>query len=138
MIDSAFEEYVAAMREYRLHEGLDAAMSIVRAANGFIDTEEPWKLARDPEQEARLDDVLAALVRGLATTAVTLEPFIPTKADEMWRRLGGDELPSLADLTTRDPGAVPERSETVLFPRCRGRVREPTDRPRLTPVPGPV
>jgi methionyl-tRNA synthetase len=124
-IDAALEEYVAAMREYRLHEGLEAAMSIVRAANGFIDTEEPWKLARDPGQAARLDDVLAALVRGLAATAVALEPFIPAKAGEMWRRLGGDELPTLADLPARIPAGLPERSETVLFPRFEP---EPEDR----------
>ena len=117
VIDAALEEYVTAMRECRLHEGLDAAMSIVRAANGFIDTEEPWKLARDPEQGARLDNVLAALVRGLATIAVALEPFIPTKAGEIWRRLGGDALPLLADLPSRIPARLPERSETVLFPR---------------------
>ena len=125
LIDAALEEYVAAMREYRLHEGLEAAMSIVRAANGFIDTEEPWKLARDPGQAARLDDVLAALVRGLAATAVALEPFIPAKAGEMWRRLGGDELPTLADLPARIPAGLPERSETVLFPRFEP---EPEDR----------
>ena len=79
------------MREHRLHEGLDAAMSIVRAANGFIDAEQPWQLAKGSGAgRIRLDNVLAALVRGLATTAVALEPFIPTKAAEMWRRLGGD------------------------------------------------
>jgi len=61
--------------------------------------------------------VLAALVRGLATTAVALEPFVPTKAAEMWRRLGGDDLPSLAGLNDEIPGVVPERWETVLFPR---------------------
>lgn len=117
VIDSAVEAYDTAMREHRLHDGLDAAMSIVRAANGFIDAEQPWKLARDPGQDRHLSDVLASLVRGLATTAVALEPFIPTKAAEMWRRLGGDELPALADLADRIPQTVPERWDSVLFPR---------------------
>ena len=117
VIDAALEKYETAMREHRLHEGLDASMSIVRAANGFIDSEQPWKLAKDPAQQARLDDVLAALVRALATTAVTLEPFIPTKAAEMWKRLGGDELPSLEQLTAQLPTTVPGRWDTVLFPR---------------------
>jgi methionyl-tRNA synthetase len=117
-IDAALEKYVDAMRDHRLHEGLDAAMSIVRAANGFIDAEQPWKLARDPDAAARLDEVLGALVRGLAVTAVALEPFIPAKAAEMWRRLGGGELPSLADVGDRVPESLPERSDTVLFPRA--------------------
>jgi len=114
---SALEAYDAAMREHRLHDGLEAAMSIVHAANGFIDSEQPWKLARDPAQEERLTDVLASLVRALATTAVLLSPFIPGKATEMWQRLGGEELPSLADLPERIPVRVPERRDTVLFPR---------------------
>jgi methionyl-tRNA synthetase len=116
-IDSALEAYGRAMREHRLHDGLDAAMSIVRAANGFVDSEQPWKLAKDPEQEARLDNALAALVRGLGTTAVVLSPFIPTKAGEIWKRLGGDQLPSLADLTGELPTLLPEAWDTVLFPR---------------------
>ena len=117
VIDAALEKYETAMREHRLHEGLDTSMSIVRAANGFIDSEQPWKLAKDPAQHVRLDDVLAALVRALATTAVTLEPFIPTKAAEMWKRLGGDELPSLEQLTAELPSTVAGRWDTVLFPR---------------------
>ncbi len=117
-IDGAVEAYSAAMSEHRLYEGLDAAMSIVRKANGFIDTEQPWKLAKEPESAERLDAVLGALVRGLATTAVLLEPFIPAKADEMWRRLGGEELPSLQGLPDHIPSTVPERWDTVLFPRA--------------------
>ena len=58
VIDTALETYAIAMRDHRLHEGLDAAMSIVRAANGFIDAEQPWKLAKDPDAGSRLDDVL--------------------------------------------------------------------------------
>ena len=61
--------------------------------------------------------MLGALVRGLATAAVLLSPFIPTKAAEMWSRLGGDELPSLEALPDRIPQSVPERWDTVLFPR---------------------
>jgi len=121
-IDDALETYVDAMRQHRLHDGLDAAMTIVRAANGFIDSEEPWKLAREPKQAERLDAVLAALARGLATTAVLLQPFIPAKAAEMWERLGGDEMPALAELPHRLPTALPERADSVLFPRFE---REP-------------
>jgi len=117
-IDSAVAGYDEAMSAHRLHEGLDCAMSIVRAANGFIDSEQPWKLAKDPADADRLDAVLGVLVRGLSTAAVMLEPFIPAKAEEMWQRLGGERLPSLERLPEQIPSVVPERWEVVLFPRA--------------------
>lgn len=116
-VDEALARYEAAMRAQRLHEGLEAAMSIVRAANGFIDAEQPWKLARDPDRADHLDEVLGALLRALATVAVTLEPFIPVKAAEMWQRLGGEDIPSLSDLAGHLPMVLPAASDSVLFPR---------------------
>ena len=117
VIATALEDYDETMRDHRLHDGLAAAMSIVRSANAFIDSEQPWKLARDDTAAERLDEVLAALVRGLATTAVMLCPFMPGKAQEMWHRLGGDELPSLQELAESVPSLVPDRWDSVLFPR---------------------
>jgi methionyl-tRNA synthetase len=106
------------MHEHRLHEGLDAVLSVVRRANGFIDAEQPWKLARDPASGDRLDAVLGALVRALATVAVALGPFMPAKAAEIWQRLGGSQLPALEELPGPTPGIVPECWDTVLFPRA--------------------
>jgi methionyl-tRNA synthetase len=117
-VDEALSAYRRAMHEHRLHEGLDAVLSVVRRANGFIDAEQPWKLARDPASGDRLDAVLGALVRALATVAVALGPFMPAKAAEMWQRLGGSQLPALEELPGPTPGIVPERWDTVLFPRA--------------------
>ena len=116
-VDEALRAYVKAMREHRLHDGLEAVMSIVRKANGFVDSEQPWRLARQEESAERLDAVLASLVRSLGVCAVALGPFMPVKAAEMWHRLGGDEVPTLEELPHRVPSALPERSDTVLFPR---------------------
>jgi len=125
VIDESLAEYKTAMLDHRPHDGLEAAMSIVRAANGFIDAEQPWKLARDPDRADHLDGVLGALVRALASVSVVLEPFVPSKAAEMWQRLGGGDLPPLALFEDRIPDALPPPSDSVLFPRAE-RERDPS------------
>ncbi|MEN8145280.1 MAG: class I tRNA ligase family protein, partial [Gemmatimonadota bacterium] len=118
LVESALVEYHAHMEKLELHRAIETAMSVVRDANGFIDAAKPWSLAKDPSESARLDDVLGALVRGLAAAAVALAPFMPSKSEEIWRRLGGDgQVPAFAELARRLPSRLPAQSEGVLFPR---------------------
>ena len=114
----ALADWERAMDGLLLHQGIEAAMGIARRANGFIDAEQPWKLAKQPESAERLDGVLRALVRALARTAVALSPFMPGKCEEIWRRLGGEgSLPRLEELEARLPSRLPVPASGVLFPR---------------------
>jgi methionyl-tRNA synthetase len=111
-------DWERAMDGLLLHQGIEAAMGIVRRANGFVDAEQPWKLAKQPESAGRLDGVLRSLVRALARTAVALSPFMPDKSEEVWRRLGGQgPLPGLPELDARLPVCLPPPEAGVLFPR---------------------
>jgi methionyl-tRNA synthetase len=115
---TAVREWIVAMDDLLLHQGIEAGMSMVRSANAFIDQTRPWALAKDPDQASRLDDVLGSLVRALARTAVTLSPFMPGKCQEIWTRLGGEgELPGVEAIDGRIPARIPDSSGGVLFPR---------------------
>jgi methionyl-tRNA synthetase len=117
--EAALEEYVTHMDAMRLHDGLEAVMTIVRRSNAWVDARAPWKLAKDPEAAEELDAVLGALIRALARAAVALQPFMPGKSCEIWTRLGGDGEgpPAFDTLADRWPEQLPEASEGVLFPR---------------------
>jgi len=116
--NTAIETWIEAMDGLLLHRGIEAGMSMVRSANAFIDQTQPWKLAKDPEQVARLDAVLGSLVRALVRTAVTLSPFMPGKCDEIWSRLGGDgDLPEVESIEEHFPARISEVAGGVLFPR---------------------
>ena len=83
--------YAAAMdgtRGYLLHEALRHLWQTVARANEYVDRQAPWKLAKDPARRGDLEATLASLVRGLARQAVHLSPFMPVKAEELWRMLG--------------------------------------------------
>ena len=79
--------YAAAMDALDLRSGAEAAWSLVSAANLFVQQTAPWSLAK-LRREAELDDALAALARALARLAVLASPFIPVKAQQLWRMLG--------------------------------------------------
>ncbi|MFQ5530426.1 MAG: methionine--tRNA ligase [Gemmatimonadota bacterium] len=114
----AIDAYLAHMNAMELHHALEDVMTIVRRSNAWVDARAPWALARDPAAGDELDAVLGALVRALARTSVALAPFMPDKADEIWKRLGGaGSPPPFDELGDRWPTEVPERSEGVLFPR---------------------
>lgn len=86
-----YAAYHAAMdgREgYLLHEGLKAVWSTVARGNEFVDRQAPWKLAKDPALAGELATTMAALCRHLARQCVAIYPFMPGKAEELWRALG--------------------------------------------------
>jgi methionyl-tRNA synthetase len=109
--------YRAAMDANLLHQGIAAAMELAGAANGFIEEQAPWSLAKDPDQASELDDTLAALARTLAALATLLEPFMPDKMRTLARTLGLEEIPLLDDVADLDlTGHTAQRGD-VLFPR---------------------
>jgi len=86
------DEYHAAMdgsRGYLLQEGAKRVLASVTRGNEFVQSSQPWALAKDEAKHAQLDDVLAAVIRGLARQCVLLFPFMPSKTEELWRQLGG-------------------------------------------------
>ena len=88
---AALGEYHAAMdgsRGYLLHEGAKQAMASVVRGNEFVQSSQPWALAKNEDQRPELERTLAALARTLARQCVLLFPFVPNKSEELWRQLG--------------------------------------------------
>jgi methionyl-tRNA synthetase len=107
------------------HEAIAAIWRIVEELNGYLTLEEPWALAKQPEQAARLDAVLATAAEGLRALAVLLSPVMPKACGTLWRALGAEQaLGLLADQPIRaagDWGQLPPGTRTSplepLFPR---------------------
>ncbi len=78
----------AAMQNYQVHTALEAVWELIAAANGFVESSAPWKLAKDPSQAARLDEVLATLVEAARLSAALVHPVIPASSDRLLTQLG--------------------------------------------------
>ena len=101
---------------YRLHEGFAAAMDLARAANGFVEAQEPWAQARRPDGTAELDRTLATLARTLGVLACLFEPVMPEKSRELARRLGLGEVPHFGELGSLEAGGLDIAVDAPLFP----------------------
>jgi methionyl-tRNA synthetase len=84
-----YHDAIGGGRGYQLHEALRNVWLTVARGNEYVDRQAPWKLAKDPGDRRALDDVLATLVRQLVRQAIHVAPFMPGRAEELWRQLGG-------------------------------------------------
>lgn len=87
--EEAVADYHKAMLSLRLQDGGAAAFRIVSAVNEFLTERAPWKLARDPEAGAELDEVLYEAAEATRIAAVLLHPVMPKSTGRIFERLGG-------------------------------------------------
>src|SRR6185503_9795518 len=87
--DHDLAEYRTHLDGLLLHEAVDEIVASAVRGNEYIQTTQPWALAKLPEKREELEDVLGGLARSIARQAVMMFPFMPTKAAEMWQSLGG-------------------------------------------------
>jgi methionyl-tRNA synthetase len=114
------DDFVAAMHDYLLHNGLEAVMRGVSRANEYVAAQAPWKLAKDPAQAEALNETLATLTHALAVLTVLLAPFMPGKAESVWRQLGAPGLvrdQRIDRLDALDPTGWTVTKGAPLFPR---------------------
>lgn len=120
-------QYATRMEQYQVHLALEAAMDLATKCNGYIETEAPFKLAKDPTHAERLDTVLYHLAEALRILAILIAPVLPDAARGMAEQLNTNPDPRLAEAL--DPAfALPDGHQlgnpTPLFPRIEAEVKE--------------
>jgi methionyl-tRNA synthetase len=86
--EKVISETRSLLERYELQKALLSIWSLVTRANQYVDQTAPFKLAKDPAQAARLDEVLYNLVEICRVLAVLLWPFLPDTASKIYAQLG--------------------------------------------------
>jgi methionyl-tRNA synthetase len=102
-------------------KALEAVWELVQSTNQYIDKTAPWKLAKQPDAKAHVDEVLFHLAAVLKTLGLILFPFMPSKGEEMLRQIGialmtSEFLPDAA-LNWDDLPGHKIAKESSLFPK---------------------
>jgi methionyl-tRNA synthetase len=117
---TAARELSEQTEQLAFHRALESLWRAVDAANKYIVTTAPFKLAKDDATKPRAGAVLRHLLESLHVTAVLLHPFLPETSARILGLLGAPE-----DAPLREPlqwGTAVSAGHTVgkpeiLFPR---------------------
>ncbi|MBP3088866.1 methionine--tRNA ligase [Corynebacterium sp. sy017] len=77
-----------ALSHSHFKQGITAIMHVVGEANAYIAEQEPWKLAKDPEQRDRLATVLWTALQVISDCNVMFTPYLPHTAQKVHETLG--------------------------------------------------
>lgn len=124
--------YGAAMNEYDIPKAVEAAWSVVRFLNKYIDTRAPWALAKT--NDPALGPVLASMLLCLRAAEGLVRPTLPTTADAIAEQLGLEPLTQwdlIGDLSSL-PKGTKLQSPRPIFPRLDLTKKEsaPVDSPK--------
>jgi methionyl-tRNA synthetase len=108
----------AAMDGFAFQRALASIWEFVSVLNRYVDTEQPWALAKDPAKQGRLRTVLNELGQALRCLGFVLDPFLPDAAGKIRTALSLTAEPRLSDAAWGglDAGTVVARL-SGLFPR---------------------
>jgi methionyl-tRNA synthetase len=81
------------LEQNQLQAVLHSIWSLTTRANQYVDQTAPFKLAKDPAQAKRLDEVLYNLAETCRVLAVLLWPFLPGTATKIYSQLGLTGIP---------------------------------------------
>jgi methionyl-tRNA synthetase len=121
-VEHMVRQYKRDMNGFRFNRALQEVWKVIGMLNRFIVTNEPWELAKSPDQEKRLMTVLYVLAEALRIIALVLQPVMPRAAAKMTAALGLDTGQETGTLDTAgkwgllQPG-TPITSGAQLFPR---------------------
>jgi methionyl-tRNA synthetase len=117
--NKCLNEVLAALQANELQGALQSIWRFIARANQYVDQTAPFKLAKDPAQAKRLDEVLYNLGETCRVLAILLWPFLPGTAEKIFAQLGLKDAPDRLD-TARWGGLAAGHTigePAALFPR---------------------
>jgi methionyl-tRNA synthetase len=117
----AFDEVTQHMDRLDYSAAYFHLWELIRAANSYIEDQEPWKLHKAGEH-ATVAAILGDCLETLRVVAVLASPAIPGACGELWKRLGLDGTPEEQRLPEAAawcgaPAGTPLVKGAALFPR---------------------
>ena len=121
VVTATADKVAAKMDGLRVADAITEIFTAIKRCNKYIDETEPWVLAKDEANSARLSEVMYNLCDSIITAASLLEPFMPRTAKAISEQLNGS-LRSFEEC--KESGLYPAEGRvtdapTMLFARLK-------------------
>lgn len=127
-------------RNLTFHKALIAIWEQINRTNKYIVEEEPWTLAKSPENKARLETVIYHLLESLRIIAILVSPVMPGTTQKIMEQLGIKDVDKQDLSRARIWGELGEGNVLtrgdVLFPRIEFKKEETpvVEKKKMKPV----
>ena len=81
------KNYKNLMDQFKIADGLEEVMNLLRQSNKYIDETQPWVLAKDESKKEELRNVLYNLLEAIRLSAIMLEPAMPSTSKKIYEGL---------------------------------------------------
>ena len=102
-------------------DALTEIWTLIRRSNKYVDETQPWVLAKDDSQKAKLANVLYNLSEAIRIVSVLIQPFMPNTPKLIWKQLGVSEGEATTWDSAKTWGVLPADTGytkgDVIFPR---------------------
>nr|SVE78223.1 EOG090X05VD [Daphnia lumholtzi] len=108
-------------QQWNFYKGIDQVMALVRGANGFFQTMEPWKLKKEGELD-KLNATMAVTMETARVVGTLLQPIVPSYSERLLDKLGvpqEDRNWDFARLRWNTTETALGSQPAVLFPRIK-------------------
>ena len=108
LVAATFDTVGSLIAHHRQKQAIGEAMRAVGEVNRYLAETEPWKLAKDPADAARMGTILHVAAQCVADLNLILSPFLPFSANEVDKALGGQgavaPMPRIEEVDDLDGG----------------------------------
>ena len=133
LASTAHQDATRCMEKLNFPGAMLAALGLMRQVDAFINTTEPFKLAKDDSKRDELGAILYQCLEAVRISSLLLWPALPEKMAELWIALGQEIDPAQGELTTlaKWGGLTPGTKVTkiALFPRVDNPISPPVNTP---------
>ena len=89
------------MDKFSFNNALEEIWKFIRRTNKYVDETEPWVIARNEADKARLDAVMHNLAESIRIISVLVNPFIHHSSEEIRQQMGIADEPVVWDETRK-------------------------------------
>ena len=129
---------IAALYEAREYgKALRTVMEQADSVNAYVDANKPWELAKDPTNNAKLQEVCSRLLEAFRILTIYLKPVLPSLAQQVEQMMNLDPL-SWSDLSHAMPDQHVIQPYTHLMTRVEATMLDKLFEPTAEAITPPV